>query len=798
MRFLDVARSLARRRWVAATAAALAAAGVASGRVPLLDAPGWELGMVGAWLATALALPLGLAAWREEARRPEPSPGAAAAGALAALTVLLGVLLATSAIRAAAGPCRVLASAALFPLLAGPSAALGCAVAVVAAVAARGRAAGASLLHAAVVFGSLALTLRAVYVGPQAFALDPLLGWWPGPLYDEALRADACVVLAQVETLAWAVAIAGAAEALVRRARRTRPGAVAGPALLVLAAAGAAVGVRAAARAEGLAGDRATLRRALGGLRTGPICEVRFPAEKPAAWADEVLAECEFHAHDVAQALGLAGPPRVTVYVHRSADEKRRLVGAAATDYTKPWLREIHVGDAPLPLPTLRHELVHAVASAVAPGPLGVPARAGFLVSAGLVEGLAVALEVPRGEWTVHQWTRAMRDEGLLPDVVALVGASGFFGAAPARAYTAAGSFLAFLRERRGPAAVTALYRTGDFAASLGATDLAGGRPNLGIPDHLVGGQPLPSPDALQVLVAEWQRFLDGVAVPPGLAAAARQRFQRGSLFVRRCAREAALLEVDASRAAAGGRPAEACTLWRREAALSESPAPLIAAAEALARAGDLDAAGRALREAAAATPEADVAQARAVVAAEGDLAWRRGEPGAAAARWLAALASHPERAEERLLAVKFAAVLDPGLAEAARPFLLGEGDPGVALARLAASREPLAAYLVGRAAFSRGEPSAAVPWLAHAVGGQLPASVALEARFTLGEARCATVQDGSGEADLAALAQSGPGAGDRERAEADLRRCAFDRARWGRNGPGDGARSPRPAVTAP
>ena len=34
---------------------------------------------------------------------------------------------------------------------------------------------------------------------------------------------------------------------------------------------------------------------------------------------------------------------------------------ASHTDYTKPWLAEIHLTDQPLPHPVLRHEMVHAV-----------------------------------------------------------------------------------------------------------------------------------------------------------------------------------------------------------------------------------------------------------------------------------------------------------------------------------------------------------------------------------------------------------------------------------------------------
>jgi tetratricopeptide (TPR) repeat protein len=744
LRSLASARDLARRPAAWVTAAALLAAGLASGSLPLLDAPGWELGMAGSVLATLLGAPVGLAAARLERPRLDSSPAAAAGAAFLLLAGLLAVPFAASALRAALGPCRALAAAGFYPLLALPSAALAASVGVAAGFAARGRALPAALLYAAAVALSLLATLAAAWRGPAAFASDLFLGYWPGPLYDEALAVDARLVLGRLEALALAGAVAAAAEALVRRAGR-RPALV--PALALLAAAGALGAAGGALGAMGLAGDRETLARTLGGRRSGPACTVVYPGEKPPPAAAALLAECEFQAADVARALGLPRSPPLTVYVHRSAAEKRRLVGAAGTDFAKPWLGEIHVLDAVPADPALRHEIVHAVGAAIAGGPLGVPARAGVMVSAGLVEGLAVALDLPRGAWTVHEWSRALRDQGRLPDVAGILGPAGFFRAAPARAYTAAGSFLRWLLDTRGPGPVAELYRTGDFEASLGA------------------------PAA--TLAAEWSRFLDGVAVPPALATAAAERFARPSLFERRCAREAAALEADAAADAASGRAEEACEAWRRASALSGSAWPLRAAGDALARAGDLDGAERAYREARG-SAAGDRALAVALASAEGDLAWRRGDRSGAAERWREALAGAPDRADARLLEAKLLAASDPTLAGPALPWLTGSGDPTAALVALGRSPHPLAAYLVGRALLSRGEAAAAVADLARAVAADLPPPIALEARFLLGEARCASGDRAGGEAVLRAVAEGGAAA-DRERAEADLRRCAFD-----------------------
>jgi hypothetical protein len=730
----------------------LSAAGLAAGSLPLFDAPGYELGEAGALLAALLAPATGIAAWRMERGRADPSPTAAWLGASLVLGALLAAVFAGALLRAAMGPCSALGRAAGFlPLLALPSVLLGAALAVATAVLARGRRALAAVLYAAVAMTSLSASLRAAYLGPAAFVFDPLLGAFPGPIYDEALAPDLRTVLLRAAAALEAVAVAAFVEAFVRAGRAGLRAALR-PALALALAAGGAAAAGGALSALGLSGGRDAIAEVLGGRREGARCTLVHPAEKPAALVEALLAECEFHHADLARVIGISDPPHVTAYVHRSAEEKRRLVGAAGTDFAKPWLHEVHVLDAALPHPNLRHELAHAVLAGAAEGPFRVPARSLVLVSTGLVEGTAVALETPRSRWTVHEWSRAAKDLGLLPDVRRIVGPAGFFAEPPARAYTAAGSFLGFVLDRHGAAAVREAYRTGDLARATGAP--------------------------LDLLAAEWERFLEGVPPPAGIEVAAKARLSRGSIFSRACAREVALLEARAGAASLAGRTGEACRLYREAAARSGSAADAKAAADVLARAGDLARAEAAYRDAERAAPEGDTALRAAIAAALGDLAWRRGgETALAVAYWSAALGAAPERAEQRLLHAKIVAASDRSLGPAAQDLLLGRGDPAVALARVARVEHPLAAYLVGRALASRGDAAAAVPELARAAEGPLPGPIAAEAALLLGGARCAAGDPSRGEAGLRALlAAGGPGA-ERARIEEALRRCAFDTA---------------------
>lgn len=750
---------LLRSRLALGAAIALVALALAGGALPLLEVPGYELGLAAA-LASAFFLgpSLGIAAARLELAYQGPHPPRVLRSFISAagtLTALLALLLATSSVRAAlATPCRALASVPLFAMAALPSGLLAASLGVGTGILARGRRLRAALLYALVALASLAGTLLAAYDGPAASAYDHLLGFWPGPLYDEAIPVDARLVLFRAGTLAWTAASLAAAALAVRWRSGARWRA---PAAGLAAAAAAAFLARSAG---GGTPTRREIAEALGGLREGPRCVLHLARERSQADAARALRDCEYDADAVAAALGLSRPPRATVWLYRNAEEKRRLVGAGRTSFTKPWLAEIHLNDEGVPHPVLRHELAHALASAAADGLLRVPARAGLLVNVGLVEGLAVAVEGPSGPFGIHGLARAMRDQGRLPPLASLLGAGGFFGAAPARAYTASGSFLRFLLDRYGPAPVLAAYRGGDVGSAFG-------RP-------------------LAELDAEWQRFLDGVSVPPALAAAAEARFERASLFARVCAREVAGLERESARAAAAGRAPAAEALLRRASALSGGdPSWLRPAAEAWRAAGELSRAEAILREALA---RAQVAGGRralqaTLLGALGDLSLHRGDAAGAAGaaeRYRAALALGTEGPEARALRAKLAAAGDAKLRAEVGPWLLGLGDPALALARLARSDAGLARYLLARASLARGAPARALADLGPLDDGALDPALGREARRMTAEALCLVGRWDAGIAAWNAFAASATEDGAREQAEDAARRCAFERDSYG------------------
>jgi hypothetical protein len=519
-----------KRFWV--WAALLAIFALVLGFVPLFDVLGYDFAFALGFAAALAGVDLGhgvVARARAAGGSGETSAvvlgrrvGVALAAALGVLVLPLLLSLA-NAVRVR--NCNLGAGLAFFLLLPASTAVYAAPVGVLAATFAprRGR-----LLAWLVPIASLAWTAWRLYEGPAVFAFDPFGGYFPGPIYDEALRPPARLVHFRLANIVWvgaavAVALAGVGRGRDPRRWRLR-------ALLVAVPLVVASGLLFAARGPlGFYVRRSDLEAALDRRLETEHFVVHYAGSKSPADLELQAEDYEFRYAQLVEILGAEPAGPVTVWEFPNADVKKDLVGAGHTLYAKPWTREIFLQSERFPSSRLRHELAHVFAGAFGDpmfgvafrwkwkGPLPVP-----VLAMGLVEGVAEAADWtdPDGASTIHQDAAAMIADGLAPPLASIVGA-GFSAQAGARAYTLAGSFCAFLLETRGPERLRALYRSAGNFTDVYKTPLAN-------------------------LEEEWRRSLRDQPLTNRDKARASEQFRRPAIFRKICARELAARVVEA------------------------------------------------------------------------------------------------------------------------------------------------------------------------------------------------------------------------------------------------------------
>lgn len=690
MGFLNRLKELLSNRWALFPVLAVATVGLVATRLPLAQLPGYELGQI-LTLALGFAAPLvGIAAARQQ-REQLTATSTAINGVLRpffATWVLTIAAVFPPVLVASAGAlinsqCDPFATFAFFPLLTLPTAALASAFGVALGFASFARW-KAMLGYAALIIAALVIAAVPVLFGPQVFVFSDLFGYVPGPLYDEALSVTASLGWFRLRTLFLTIFVLAFTVALLdplrgtlkRRSRAIGPALVWGPCLAAVSL------LSSLSPLLGTSATYGSVRQALGGHEETPHFTLYYPNGKKRRDVERMKRDLEFRYQQLVDFMGSAPAGKVSVYWYRSADEKNRLVGASRTQFAKPWLREIHINDAPFPHEVLKHELVHAVAAPFGSKPFGVTATwLGLLPHAGVIEGLAVAVDNPVDDLTLHQWAKGMHELKLLPSATEVMSPFGFHAAPSSRAYTAAGSFVRWLGDTQGPDKLRALYAHGDFQAVYGRS--------------------------VETLGEQWLAFLDTVPLDEGGKQLAYARFRRASIFARPCAREVANLSKVASEQLSSD-PKKALETYRRCAQLQpDEPSFQLgqaSALDALEQFAEAEAVLQRLSEAVKAYP----ASAAESLMARVDLAVKTGKLDVAKALLDEIIALRVSPTLDRTARVKRSALesepvraamwryFTPGNAEL-KLFILGE-------AADAAPDHPLLNYLIGRRLAQTGE----------------------------------------------------------------------------------------------
>ncbi|HMF43209.1 MAG TPA: hypothetical protein VKQ32_21205, partial [Polyangia bacterium] len=394
--------------------------------IPLFDVLGYDFSFALGLAAAVAAVDVGhgLVAVRG---RPADAPGllrlcARACVVAAALLVLPLLISVANALRVR--NCSFAVGFGFFALLPLATVVYAAPAGVLVGVAVAGRRRG-RLLAFALPVASLLWSLLRLYRDPPVFAFDPFGGYFPGPIYDEALRPPATLVVFRLVNLIWiatAVTIGLAAIGRGWNPLRWRRRALAA-ALPLLVASGVFYARGGSLRFRI---TRADLAEALDRtLKTEHF--VLHYARGTKSPADVALTgeDLEFRYQQLRDTLGVEPPLPITVWEFPTADVKKTLVGAGGTLYARPWTREIFVQTTRFPARSLQHEMAHVFAGTFGDrwfgmslawrwhGPLPLPALSG-----GLIEGVAVAASAasdPEDDATIHEQARAMIEAGLAP-----------------------------------------------------------------------------------------------------------------------------------------------------------------------------------------------------------------------------------------------------------------------------------------------------------------------------------------------------------------------------------------------
>ena len=698
----------------------LTLAAIVMTRLPLVSDLGFEFAMVMTPLAgcttgfMAIAL---LHTARGHAERDDYGAGSVffpiAGVCLASLIPPLIVITAQSA---ASGFCNPLEGIVFYLLLPGVTALLATSTGVLCGLAsARPR-----LMFVGLLLAVLGVGVYRLLSQPSVFAYNPLIGYFPGPIYDEIVRITPTLLAARAMDFAAAVAVLSGGytlfdpEARALRLRRLvqrfswpKDAGASLARMVCLLACGIVCTAWFYRAPLGIAIDRSDIEKTLGGHKQTAHFDLYYDLKATDARHIELVAlDHEYQLSRLIDFLDITPPKeRIRSFIYASPEQKKRLMGAEDTSLERPGDDEMHLNDEPFPHPVLKHELAHVLASAFGNRLYGGSYKMGFH------EGLAVAADWDDGRLTAHQWSRAIRILGLAPPLESLIGTFGFWTAAPSRAYTLCGSFVRFLIDRYGVERFKKAFPDGDVA--------------------LAYNQPLPT------LIHQWEAFVDSIPLSEGELRVARQVFEAPGIFERRCPHEAAILTHEALRAYGEQRYQSAIRLFedadKAQPNATSTLRGLLFSTYYARNYGYTDSLATAILR----KPNPPVGLKVDALLIQGDLAWKRDERSVAQERYRSALSQHASERTEREALVKLATIDRRRVQRSMRDYLLADPDEGYKI-RLVGDALRVDAdfavghYLIGRRLFQEESYRSAIPYFIKAYALTLGASLLREENLRL------------------------------------------------------------------
>lgn len=363
---------------------------------------------------------------------------------------------------------------------------------------------------ALILIGIIIYSLLKLYRDPSLFVYNPLFGFFPGPIYDEAIPVTLTLVTYRGITALWGFLFL-ILLTLANGFSYRRAGAWDFVKLLTV---GISLFVAYSHEHEiGISYSREYITGEIlpASVETDHFIIYYDPASPEAKHIGLIAGDHEWRYAELSKFLKTGPHEKILSYIYPDEETRKRVIGAGETTIANPIHKEIHLVYETFPQPVLKHELTHVMA-----GDFGTEILR-MSPEIGLLEGLAVAADWSGDSYNPHQWSKALIRNGMAPNIEKITG-FGFWYAPPALSYTLMGSFSRYLIDTYGIEKFKTVYRTGDFSVYK---------------------------KSLPELVADWKKFLEGVDTPEEAFAIAKARFGAPSIFTAACPRRVAALKAE-------------------------------------------------------------------------------------------------------------------------------------------------------------------------------------------------------------------------------------------------------------
>ncbi|WP_041294108.1 tetratricopeptide repeat protein [Ignavibacterium album] len=293
-----------------------------------------------------------------------------------------------------------------------------------------------------------------LYTNPQVYFYSPIIGFFPGTVYDEDLSITLSLILYRALNLLYFSLF----YFIVKR-NFIKNKSITTLLLVIVALLFICISPE-----FGFSTDHKKLNKVLSDKIESQNFVIHF--DKNGIDSTEInilLLNHEYYYEKLKNKLGFSPKEKINSFIFNDRLQKKRYFGSEKADVAKPWLNEIYLSRDSWES-TLNHELVHIFSAEIGSGIF----KLAHSFNPALIEGFAEAIDDNYDDIQIHFVAASAYNYGYKIDVQDLFRGFNFFKSFSGLSYLYAGSFSKYLIEKYGIESYSLFYHSGNTNKAFG------------------------------------------------------------------------------------------------------------------------------------------------------------------------------------------------------------------------------------------------------------------------------------------------------------------------------------------
>jgi hypothetical protein len=278
-----------------------------------------------------------------------------------------------------------------------------------------------------------------IYYYPQIYFYNPLVGFFPGTIYDERLSVTFRLVIYRLINIIFFLLVIYSINRILNQAFRINKFLFLGLVSVIV------IIFLLCSPFFGFSTTKNRIESSLKGKCYTEHFEIIYDTSVDPVYLRNVIVNHEFYYFELKKFFLDEPPGKITSFIFKDNRQKGELFGSENADVAKPWLYQIYTTAGNYDN-TLKHEIAHIFSASFGTGPFKIA----YNFNPAMIEGIAEAAAPLFNTWYIDQIASIAYNNNYQFSIENLYSGLNFFGQTSGLSYVYAGSFSNYLINRYG------------------------------------------------------------------------------------------------------------------------------------------------------------------------------------------------------------------------------------------------------------------------------------------------------------------------------------------------------------